>query len=196
MKLTLSLLAFFLYLEFSLATSFAQEVASDEEKQKISDYRPTANQIIAAGRKQNDSYLKLQELCDDIGHRLSGSKSLEQAIEWAQQSMKADGQENVRAEAVTIRIWVRGQESCELIEPRPMKIDMLGLGWSIGTPPEGITAEVIVVKDKDELFGLLNEAIEQGSAFCTERDIDVDEALVTDDVFTKVARNEIEALHL
>jgi type I restriction enzyme R subunit len=42
------------------------------------------------------------------------------------------------------------------------------------------------VKDKDELFRLLEEAIEQGKAFCAERDIDIDEASVTEDVFTKV----------
>tara|TARA_R110002049_G_scaffold20717_2_gene75870 strand:- start:6779 stop:10057 length:3279 start_codon:yes stop_codon:yes gene_type:complete len=42
------------------------------------------------------------------------------------------------------------------------------------------------VKDKDELFRLLDEAIEQGSAFCAERGIEVDEASVTEDVFTKV----------
>ncbi|NOZ09516.1 MAG: type I restriction endonuclease subunit R [Gammaproteobacteria bacterium] len=42
------------------------------------------------------------------------------------------------------------------------------------------------VKDKDELFSLLDEAIEQGRAFCVERDIDIDEALTSGDVFTKV----------
>ncbi|MEM9942346.1 MAG: M20/M25/M40 family metallo-hydrolase [Planctomycetota bacterium] len=123
-------------------------------------YRNVANQIIASGRQKNDSYLKLQELCDDIGHRLSGSESLEKAIVWAQESLKQDGQENVRAEAVTIRKWVRGNESCDLIEPRPIKISMLGLGWSIGTPPEGIIAETIVVNNKAELDALPDEAIE------------------------------------
>lgn len=159
MKLMFSVLTLFLCIAFSFGNCDGQEVATAKTKLKISDYKATANQIIAAGRKQNDAYLKLQELCDDIGHRLSGSKSLEQAIEWAQQSMKADGQENVRAEAVTIRKWVRGNESCALIEPRAMKIDMLGLGWSIGTPAEGITAEVIVVKDKKELDSLPDERI-------------------------------------
>ena len=159
MKLNLSLPIVLLFVVFSMVTCDAQEQASVVSKHRISDYKPTANRIIAAGRKQNDAYLKLQELCDDIGHRLSGSESLEKAIEWAQQSMKADGQENVRAEAVTIRKWVRGNESCELLEPRPLKINMLGLGWSIGTASEGITAEVIVVKNKEELDSLPDEEI-------------------------------------
>ncbi|MFQ5472759.1 MAG: type I restriction endonuclease subunit R, partial [Dehalococcoidia bacterium] len=42
------------------------------------------------------------------------------------------------------------------------------------------------VKDKDELFRLLDEAIEQCRAFCAEKDIDVNEALKSEDVFEKV----------
>lgn len=42
------------------------------------------------------------------------------------------------------------------------------------------------VKDKDELFTLLADAIEQARVFCAERDIVIDEALASDDVFKKV----------
>ncbi len=125
----------------------------------VESYRGVANQLIKSGRKGNDSYLKLQELCDDIGSRLSGSQSLDQAIQWAQQSMKEDGHENVRAEKVMVRKWERGDESCRMISPRELKIGMLGLGGSVATPAEGITAEVIVVKDQDELDALADEAI-------------------------------------
>lgn len=138
---------------------FAPWAAAQSSGFRIEDYRDTADRIIAAGREKNDSWLKLQELCDDIGNRVSGSPALEQAIEWAQASLKADGQENVRAEEVTVRKWVRGNESCELVSPRSMKINMLGLGGSVGTPKEGITAEVVVVKDKGELDALPDEVI-------------------------------------
>ena len=144
----------------TIACSWFVVNVCDGQDEILSDYESAAKKIIAAARQDNDAYLKLQELCDDIGNRLSGSESLEKAIEWAQQSMKNDGQENVRAEAVTIRKWVRGNESCELVEPRPLKMDMLGLGGSIGTTPEGITAEVIVVKDKQELDSLSDDQIE------------------------------------
>jgi len=42
------------------------------------------------------------------------------------------------------------------------------------------------VRDKDELFTLLYDAIEQGRAFCAEREVDIDAALAADDVFKQV----------
>ena len=126
----------------------------------VEGYRETADQLIKSGRQGNDAYLKLQELCDDIGGRLSGSPALDQAIRWAQESLKADGQQNVVAEKVMVRKWERGSESCYMISPRRIEIGMLGLGGSVATPPEGITAEVIVVKDRDALDALPDDAID------------------------------------
>jgi carboxypeptidase Q len=151
------------------SVSFLQETNSQElngsakgPKVTISvfdPYKPIAKKIIEAGQADNDAYLKLQELCDDIGNRLSGSQGLEQAIEWAQKSLKADGQENVRTDKVMIPKWTRGKEYCEMTVPRNYKIGMLGLGGSIATPKQGIEAEVIVVKDKEELDSLKDEQI-------------------------------------
>lgn len=120
-------------------------------RQLTEKYRPAAQKIIAAVRTGNDGYKKLEELCDDVGNRLAGSPGLEKAVEWAQKTLKADGQENVHAEAVKVPKWVRGAESLEMLAPRPLKLFMLGNGNSIGTPPEGITAEAIVVGSAEEL---------------------------------------------
>ena len=114
-------------------------------------YREPAQRIITAALAGNDAYRKLEELCTRIGHRLSGSPQLEKAIDWAVDTMKKDGQENVRREKVMVPHWVRGRESVTLIEPRNEPLVMLGLGGSVGTSPEGITAPVVVVSGKDEL---------------------------------------------
>lgn len=148
--------AFFSTLVLSVSSLPAQQA---ENRFAASDYRETVDRIIAAAREENDAWLKLQELCDDIGHRLSGSPQLEQAVEWARQSLVDDGHENVRVEEVMVPKWVRGEESLTMIQPRELEIEMLGLGGSVGTPPAGITADVVVVANKEELDGLPDEAI-------------------------------------
>lgn len=114
-------------------------------------YRPAAERIIRATLAGNDAHAKLEELCDDIGHRISGSPAMQKAVEWAARRMAADGHENVHTEKVMVPHWVRGRESCTLIEPREYPLSMLGLGGSVGTPEEGITAEVEVVSSEAEL---------------------------------------------
>uniref|UniRef100_A0A4W2HE87 Carboxypeptidase Q n=1 Tax=Bos indicus x Bos taurus TaxID=30522 RepID=A0A4W2HE87_BOBOX len=125
-----------------------------EIKEEIAHYGDVAKSIInltVYGKAQNRSYERLALLVDTVGPRLSGSKNLERAIEIMQQNLKGDGLENVHLEPVKIPHWERGEESAVMLEPRIHKMAILGLGSSIGTPPEGITAEVLVVTSFDEL---------------------------------------------
>ena len=92
------------------------------------------------------AYQRLGLLVDKFGPRFSGTENLELAIDWILAEMEADGLENVRGEEVMVPRWVRGSESAELLEPRRQGLPMLGLGGSVATPPDGITAEVLVVK--------------------------------------------------
>ncbi len=55
-------------------------------------YGRIAGTIIHSALNQNDSWQKMRELCDGIGHRLSGSDALNRAIDWAVAEMKRDGQ--------------------------------------------------------------------------------------------------------
>jgi carboxypeptidase Q len=117
----------------------------------VEQYREPAQRIINAALAGNDAYRKLEDLCIKIGHRLSGSPQLEKAIDWAVAEMKRDGHENVRREKVMVPHWVRGHESATMLEPRHEHLVMLGLGGSIATPSEGVTAPVVVVSGKEEL---------------------------------------------
>ena len=87
-----------LVLSLSVAIFSAAALASEPTTQDtIADwYRPAAKRIMAAAMEGNDAWNKLEELCDGIGHRLSGSPQLEEAIEWAAEAMREDGQESVR----------------------------------------------------------------------------------------------------
>jgi carboxypeptidase Q len=136
---------------FGIASLTARADAPASTQPVSKQYEDAAKKIIDAALAGNDAWKKMEELCDGIGHRISGSESLEKAIAWAQAAMKADGQENVHAEPVMIPRWVRGEESITMIAPRRHTVAMLGLGGSVGTPAEGITAEVLVVGDEKEL---------------------------------------------
>lgn len=134
------------FLAVCYSTSFAQTPQSIERS-----YNDAADRIIAAATRDSFAYKRLADLTDTFGPRLSGSESLERAIDWIMAQMKQDGLDNVRGESAMVPHWVRGQESIELLSPRVAPIKMLGLGGSVGTPPDGITGEVLVVSSFDEL---------------------------------------------
>jgi carboxypeptidase Q len=114
-------------------------------------YREPASRLIGAALADTAAWTRLAELTDTYGHRLAGSKSLEDAVAWAVGEMSRDGLENVRGEKVMVPHWVRGRESAELVGPVRHPLVMLGLGNSVGTPPGGIEAEAVVVRSFDEL---------------------------------------------
>ena len=120
----------------------------------VDRYRPTAERLVGAALASDHAYRRLSELCDGVGHRLSGSKDLDRAIDWAQRAMREDGLERVRLQRVLVPHWVRGEEHAELVEPARRPLAMLGLGRSIGTPPGGLTADVVEVRSFDALSRL------------------------------------------
>ncbi len=114
-------------------------------------YGAAADRIITAALADSAGYHRLGELVDRFGPRFSGTPELERAIDWILLEMSRDGLQNVRGERVMVPRWVRGSESATLVSPRRTELHMLGLGGSIGTPPAGITAPVLVVRSFDEL---------------------------------------------
>jgi carboxypeptidase Q len=122
-------------------------------------YRDAAERLIGAALASDHAYLRLSQLCDGIGHRLTGSPQLERAIQWAAAAMREDGLERVRLIPALVPHWVRGEEHAEMVEPGPETLSILGLGKSVGTPPGGITADVVVVTSFAELDSLPDEAV-------------------------------------
>ncbi|MCA9243590.1 MAG: M20/M25/M40 family metallo-hydrolase [Phycisphaerales bacterium] len=120
----------------------------------LSSYADRAARIAKAAAEDDGGWRKLVELCDDVGPRLSGSDNLACAVEWAQATMRRDGHENVRADPVTVPRWTRGAESLRILTPREIDIPMLGLGGSIGTPADGIEAEIVSVAGDEGLTAL------------------------------------------
>lgn len=90
---------------------------------------------------------------------MSGSDSLESAIDYVTESMKAAGLENVHTENATVDHWTRGFESAELISPRKQTLSILGLGSTVGTPRGGIMGDVIAVESFEEFEKLSDDQV-------------------------------------
>ncbi len=133
---------------------------SQQNKSLDVEYRETAAKIIGAAVVDDAGMAKLAYLCDRIGNRVSGSSSLDRAIQWAAEQMKKDGLENVSTPAVDVPHWVRGRESASLESPITRQLTMLGLGGSVATPAGGITAEIVPVRTFEELEKKGRAAIE------------------------------------
>ena len=114
-------------------------------------YREPAARLIGEAMTDRSGYQKLVWLCDRIGNRLAGTPALNEAVRWAAEQMRKDGLTNIQTPLVKVPYWVRGNESVTLLSPVPRKLPMLGLGRSVGTPPSGITADVVVVSNFDQL---------------------------------------------
>ena len=117
----------------------------------IDRYTDASLSIISKALSDSTAYNRLAYLCDTFGPRLSGSKNLENAINWILKEMKKDGLVHVQGERVKVPAWIRGEESITLLKPFKKDLTMLGIGGSIATPKAGIVAEVMVVNDFKEL---------------------------------------------
>src|SRR5438477_9807192 len=105
------------------------------------------------------AYKQVAHLANNIGPRLSGSAQAAKAVEYVANELKAIGCE-VQLEKVMVPHWVRGEETAALVqfpgqaENTTQKIVLCALGASVATSPEGLTSEVVAVKNFDELKSL------------------------------------------
>jgi len=121
---------------------------------------PVIESILAHALADTFARDALRELCDEVGPRLSGSDGMVRAHAWAQRRLAAAGCDSVWIEPVTVPRWQRGVEWARLTAPYDAPLTMIGLGQSDGTGPgpEGIEAEVLAVRDWDELELRADEA--------------------------------------
>jgi carboxypeptidase Q len=116
----------------------------------------TLNHIRDAGLGDDWAYHRLADLCDKIGPRISGSRQAEAAVEQIAAALEASGL-TVSRQPVKVPHWVRGEEQAEIIDypERPAGVTqhlvLTTLGGSVATPPQGISAQVLVVHSFEEL---------------------------------------------
>src|SRR5438477_3137953 len=110
------------------------------------------------------AYRQVAHLANNIGPRLTGSAQAAKAVEYVAGELKAIGCE-VQLEKVMVPHWVRGEETAALVqwpgmaENATQKIVLCALGVSVATPSEGITADVVAVKNFDELKAMSRDKV-------------------------------------
>jgi hypothetical protein len=121
-------------------------------------------QLQGAALESDYAYRQVAHLSNNIGPRLSGSAQAQAAVEYVAGELRRLGLE-VQLEKLMVPHWVRGEESAALVEypgqakGTTQKIMLTALGASTATPAAGLTAEVVVVKDFDELRALGRERV-------------------------------------
>jgi len=164
----------FFFLFCLYVTSAYAEQASPKS---TSSPTPTATPIVFSPRtladlkrlqqaalKSDYAYKQVAHLANNIGPRLSGSAQAAKALAYVASELRAMGCE-VQLEKVMVSHWVRGEEAAALVqfpgqaENTTQKIVLCALGASVATPPDGITAEVVVAKNFDELKALPRDKV-------------------------------------
>ena len=110
------------------------------------------------------AYHQVAHLTENIGPRPSGSAGAKAAVEYVAGELRKLGLD-VHLEEVKVPHWVRGVETAELTEypgqapGTSQKVVLTALGGSTSTPVEGITADVVVVSNFDELKALGRDGV-------------------------------------
>jgi carboxypeptidase Q len=117
-----------------------------------------ARRIVAATRERGQSWAVLEHLTDRVGSRLSGSRGAEESVRWTREWLERAG---LRAWTEPVRVpqWVRGEEWGEVLGPAAQPLALTALGGSVGTPPGGLSAEVVEVLSFEELRALPEAAV-------------------------------------
>ncbi len=110
-----------------------------ENIQKIFNYELT----------EGHTYENLRYLCKEIGNRISGSPQAAAAVEYTKQLMESYGFDTVYLQPVMVPHWVRGgKEQAKVLNSSKLgavDLNVLALGNSRGTGPNGLVGEVVEV---------------------------------------------------
>jgi len=166
---------FFVGLLLTIASAPAQ--SGSPQEQSTPTPTPTATPVVFSPQTLADlkrlqqaalssdyGYRQVAHLADNIGPRLTGSAQAAKAVDYVAGELKAIGCE-VQLEKVMVPHWVRGEETAALVqfpgmvENTTQKIVLCALGGSVATPNEGISAEVITVKNFDELKAMPRDKV-------------------------------------
>ncbi|MBL7746030.1 MAG: M20/M25/M40 family metallo-hydrolase [Chitinophagaceae bacterium] len=108
-----------------------------------------SDEILTNGK----AYENLRHLTKKIGARLAGSPSMVKSEQWGLKLMQESGADKAWMQECLVPHWVRGGEDSAFasaaIKNRPL--DIVALGNSTGTGPNGLVGQVLLINSFDEL---------------------------------------------
>ncbi|HET6331497.1 MAG TPA: M20/M25/M40 family metallo-hydrolase [Holophagaceae bacterium] len=114
-----------------------------------------ATRILQEIANHSQAFSNLEEMCDTIGPRLTGSDNLRRAQAWAMDKLKAYGAENVHEEAYDLGpSWTRGQDSARLLTQNHQTLQIAAMGWTPST--RGVIRGEVLVVQADTLDQLMS----------------------------------------
>jgi hypothetical protein len=97
--------------------------------------------LVHRAAEQTDPTLELEQLCDEIGPRLTGSVAAQAAERQVVEYMRKTGLEQVHTEGWTLpRGWLRGPAVAWLVTPFRIPIPIAAYGWTGSTPAHSASA--------------------------------------------------------
>jgi len=153
----------------AVACSFLMSLVSPAQSKAVADWTASdleqLRQVQTAALRDDYAYQQTAHLTDNIGPRLAGSPQSAAAVQYVADELRKLGLE-VRLQKVSVPYWVRGEERAELVgypgqvPGTQQKIVVTALAsLDNATPPEGITADVVVVGSFAELAALPREKV-------------------------------------
>ncbi|MFY0603700.1 MAG: M20/M25/M40 family metallo-hydrolase [Flavobacteriaceae bacterium] len=132
-------------------TTNSKEFTKEEKKDSTN-----IKQLFNTALMEGQSYEWLKDLTSNIGGRLSGSTEAQKAVEWGERLMKEVGLDSVWLQPVMVPHWVRGEKEVAnyRMNGKQKNVPICALGFSIATPKNGVTAEVIEVQSLKEAEAL------------------------------------------
>lgn len=149
----------FLFVTLSFAISVSSQQSAPTPLLYSAKTIVELKKLHKAALESNYAFRRTAYLTNNIGPRLTGSLQAARAVEYVADEMRKAGL-TVRLQKLTVPHWVRGIETGEIVQFTGMapgttqKIVLTALGGSIATPANGLTADVIVVNNFDELEAL------------------------------------------
>jgi hypothetical protein len=112
---------------------------------------PAVAKLRDAALSDDVAYDIVEGLTTEVGQRLAATEAEARARSWAVVKLKALGFKNVHVEKYRMPVWVRGEETAEVVAPFPQRLRLVALGNSGATPAAGVTAPLVLFNTYGEL---------------------------------------------